>query len=133
MPAGSPFQLPAHDKEATRARAVWTDPATGKRRFVLLPGAFDSPESREAYRRLLAEIDATPAAPVAPVTGPGLSVSEVLLPFLTHAEQHYRGADGQLTSEYREYRLIVRTLRELYGHTPTVEFGPLALKAVRQT
>jgi integrase len=31
-----------------------------------------------------------------------------------------------------KYRLTCRYVRELYGSTPAVEFGPLALKAVRQ-
>jgi integrase len=125
-----PSYLP-HDKHATRARVVWTDPATGKRRYVLLPGAYNSPESREAYRRLLAEIEAAPER--TPAVRAGRTVAEVLLAFLTHAERHYRGTDGEPTSEYREYRLVVRTLRELYGHTPAADFGPLCLKAVRQS
>ncbi|MBX9579471.1 MAG: hypothetical protein K2X87_04115 [Gemmataceae bacterium] len=129
-----PSYLP-HDKHATRARAVWTDPTTGRRRYVLLPGAYDLPESRGAYRRLLAELDAatTPAGPPAgPAAGPGLSVAEVLLAFMGHAGRHYRGADGKHTSEYAEYRLVARAVRELYGHTPAAGFGPLKLRAVRE-
>ncbi|MBX9622706.1 MAG: site-specific integrase [Gemmataceae bacterium] len=127
-----PSYLP-HDNPATRARAVWTDPTTGRRRYVLLPGGYDSPESREAYRRLLAELDAVPnGRPEPPAAGPGLTVAEVLLAFMTHADRHYRGPDGRHTSEYAEYRLVARALRELYGHTPAAGFGPLALKAVRQ-
>lgn len=54
----------------------------------------------------------------------------MLLTFLKHAEQHYRGSeDGQFTSEYREYRVIVRAVRELYGPTPADDFGPRAPSA----
>jgi integrase len=114
-------------KQSGRARVVLTDPS-GVRRQVLLPGAFDSHESRAAYRKILHELEASPLVR----TIGGVSVAEILLPFLRHAEQHYRGADGELTSEFREYRLVVRTLRELYGHTPATDFGPLCLKAARQ-
>src|SRR5262249_1462751 len=55
----------------------------------------------------------------------------VLLAFLRHAERHYRRADGSQTHEVFEYKLVVRMVREVYGHTPAREFGPLALKAIR--
>lgn len=116
--------------QSGRARAVWTDP-TGTRQFRLLPGAFDSPESRAAYRTLLLELEATPLrAPTAPASG--ITVAELLLAYMDHAERHYRRPDGTTTSEFQECKLVVRTLRELYAETPAAEFGPLALKAARQ-
>jgi integrase len=123
-----PSYLP--HKQSGRARAVWTD-QTGTRQFRLLPGPFDSPESRAAYRTLLLELEAAPLAnPAAPASG--LTMAEVLLGFLEHAERHYRGPDGRPTSELRECKLVVRALRELYADKPADGFGPLSLKAVRQ-
>lgn len=61
-----------------------------------------------------------------------MSVNEVLLAFLDHAERHYRRDDGTQTHEVDEYKLVSRYVRKLYGHTPAAEFGPVALKAVRQ-
>jgi hypothetical protein len=52
-----------------------------------------------------------------------------MLAFLDHAERHYRRADGSPTHEIDEYTLIICYVRELYGETPAVAFGPLALKA----
>jgi hypothetical protein len=49
-----------------------------------------------------------------------------------HADGHYRRADGTRTNQLVEYRYTLRPVRELYGDTPAAEFGPLALKAVRQ-
>jgi integrase len=54
------------------------------------------------------------------------------LAFLEHAERHYQGPDGCTTSELREYKLVTRRVRVLYGETPVAEFGPLKLKAIRQ-
>src|SRR5262249_24242296 len=71
-----------------------------------------------------------PAA--AGASGSDLTVNELILAFWKHAELHYRHPDGTPTSELGDYRLSLRPLRELYGHSPTREFGPLALKAVRQ-
>ena len=45
---------------------------------------------------------------------------------------HYRRADGTPTGELDNYRDSLRPLRRLYGRTPAADFGPLALKAVRQ-
>ncbi len=59
-------------------------------------------------------------------------MNEVLLAHLNRAKQHYRRADGSMTHEVDEYRLICRYVRELYGTTPAAGFAPLALKAVRQ-
>jgi hypothetical protein len=62
-----PSYLP--HKQSGRARAVWTD-TTGGRHFRLLPGPFDSAESRAAFARLVLELDATPAAtPPSPFQG----------------------------------------------------------------
>jgi len=97
----------------------------------MLPGPFDSPESRSAFARLLLELEAAPHQPAA-INPDGITVAELLLAFLDHAERHYRGHDGELTSEIYEVKVVVRALRELYADTPVVEFGPLALKAARQ-
>jgi integrase len=116
--------------QSGKARAVWTDRA-GTRQFRMLPGAFDSDESRAAFATLLLELEAAPHQP--PAAEPtGVSMAEVLLAYLDHAERHYRGPDGRPTSEFRECKLVVRTLRELYAETPAAKFGPLCLKAARQ-
>lgn len=122
----TPSYLP--HKQSGRGRAVWTDP-TGIRRQKLLPGPFDSPESRTAFATLLLEQEASPTANIADPCS--ITVAEVMLAHLTHAEQHYRRADGSTTHEVVEYKLTYRIVREHYGQLPAVEFGPLALKAVR--
>ena len=124
----TPAYLP--HRQSGRARAVWTD-RTGKRQQKLLPGVFDSDESRAAFARLQLEVVTSPLQAL-PAPGRSVSLNEVLLAFLTHAGRHYRDPDGNLTAEYREYKLVARHVRELYGLAPAVEFGPLALKAVYQ-
>lgn len=115
--------------QSGRARAVWTD-ALGVRHFRMLPGEYGSEESRTAFAKLELELAATPNQTPA-TDGEGVSVNELMLAFLAHAEQHYRRSDGTPTHEIDEYNLVSRYVRKLYGLTPA-EFGPLALKAVRQ-
>jgi integrase len=114
--------------QSGRARAVWTD-SVGVRHYRLLPGVFESQESRTAFAQLQLELASSPAAVAKPS---GCTVNEVLLAYLDHAEKHYRGADGKPTDEVRHVKTVCRYVRELYAETPATGFGPLALKAVRQ-
>lgn len=103
----------------------------GSRRDVYL-GKYNSEESRQKYARIIAELAAAPTpARVTVRATSDVTVNEVLLAFWEHAQRHYRRADGTPTNEVKEYRLVSKAVRELYGHTPATEFGPLALKAVR--
>lgn len=60
-----------------------------------------------------------------------LTVSEVALRFWRFAKGYYR-KEGRSTQEVAEYRLVLRLLRERYGRTLARDFGPVALKALRQ-
>ena len=71
--------------------------------------------------------------PAAPDGGPAdLSVNELLLAYIRWANGYYR-KNGEPTGEADNIRYAVRPLRLLYGHTLAKEFGPLALKTVRQS
>jgi integrase len=71
-----------------------------------------------------------PAAPASPDAG--LSVNELLLAYLGHAEAHYCGPDGKPTDELMKMKEAIRPMKDLYGLTPAAQFGPLALRAVRE-
>jgi integrase len=61
-----------------------------------------------------------------------ITIAELLVAFTRHAEQHYRHPDGEPTSELKDYVNTLRPLNHAYGGTPAEDFGPLALKAVRE-
>jgi integrase len=124
--------VPSYRRHEQSGQAVVTlTDGLGGRRDVLL-GPHGTAASRVEYARVIAEWEAGGRRlTTAPAAGPGLSVNEVLLAFLRFAEQHYRYGDGSPTNELSDYKLSLRPLRELYGHTPAASFGPLALKAVR--
>lgn len=112
-------------KQSGKARAVWTD-STGERHQKLLPGSFNSTESRTAFARLQLEMEAAPHH-VQNAQHKGLMLTQMLVAYLEHAERHYCGS-----SEIVEVKIVVRALRELYGEKPVAEFGPLCVKAARQ-
>lgn len=60
----------------------------------------------------------------------GISIDEIILAYLEHAESYYV-KNGQPTSTQQHIRDALKPLHDLYGQTPANEFGPLALKAVR--
>jgi hypothetical protein len=60
-----------------------------------------------------------------------LAVCELIVAYLNHADA-YCMKNGKRTSETANIRLAMRPLREALGHTAAREFGPLALKTVRQ-
>jgi len=92
-------------------------------------GPHGSPESRQAYERLVAEWLASRQRPPEPVAGlPDLTINELLLAYWDHARSYYV-KDGKPTSEPDTIRQALRPVRELYGDTQARDFGPLALKA----
>lgn len=113
------------------ARAVWTD-SVGVRHYRMLPGPYDSTESRAAFARLVAELAAAPSSSFDRPDAERVTVNEVLLAYVKHAERHYQGPDGNPTDEVRHIKTACRHVRELYGASLAVKFGPLALKAVRE-
>ncbi len=107
----------------------------GGRKTVYL-GAFNSSESKTEFARILSKLAVAPASVVIAQTGTqrpaDITVAEVYLAFWKHAQQHYRREDGTTTEQLVEFRNTFRVALALYGETPAAEFGPLALKSVRQ-
>ncbi|MBC7821556.1 MAG: hypothetical protein IAG10_32120 [Planctomycetaceae bacterium] len=123
-----------HHKPSGQARIRWQ----GREIYL---GKFESPESRQRFAELLTKIVTGATLDIdvaarrtrnnAPEHEGRLSINELCVLFFKHAEQHYR-KDGKLTSEYDLLTLAIDPLKELFGMTPVEEFGPLALKAVRE-
>ena len=57
-----------------------------------------------------------------------LTVTELIASYWSHCRDYYRNVE-----ELDKIRLVFRAIRGLYGHTTVQDFGPLALKNVRQT
>ena len=97
-------------------------------------GRFGSDESQSEYNRIVAEwlgLGGDIPPPRTPAKAqPDLTVSELILAYWRHVESYYV-KDGEPTSEVDTIRQALRPVRELYGHTPARNFGPLALKACR--
>lgn len=113
-----------------RACVTLTDRVTRERRDVLL-GEFGSPESHQAYARVLAEWEAndrrlsTSTKPKR-VAAAGVTVAELILAYSRHRKGEVDAGD------YRSLKIALRLLNQLYGDTPAATFGPNALRFVRE-
>jgi len=129
MPSKSPH-LPKYRHYLPKDLAVVR--IDGKDHYL---GKFGSPESREKYRRLLAELLAEPAPlPATPsprIVESGPAVTQLMVAYWDRHVVPYYVKDGHPTSERDNIRQALRFARRLYGQSPARDFSPLALKAVR--
>lgn len=98
-------------------------------------GPYDSPESWQQYHQLIAKWHANgccslPAPSPDQATG-YIGINSVVEAYLRFAEEYYSKNDP----EGREFQCIIYALKplcELYGLTDATQFGPKALKSVRE-
>lgn len=99
-------------------------------RWVSL-GKYGSPESKEAFARLVAEVVAVGAGAAVP-SGPCVTIDQLLVAYWEHVRNHYRKPDGSPSKEQDEIKRSLGPVHKLYGSTLAANFGPRALAAVRQ-
>jgi len=92
-------------------------------------GAYGSPESRERYEDLLAEWYARNGD----TTQYKLTVDDLAILYVEHAESYYRKPSGEQTTEVTSIRHALRPLIREYGRCRVRDFGPRKLKRVRQS
>lgn len=91
-------------------------------------GPTGSPESKEAYQKLIQRILAEKDAPKAlPKTATELRVRDVVARFLVHAEQTY----SERGHEVGQFRSVFKALLARHGNTLASAFGPKALREVQ--
>jgi integrase len=89
-------------------------------------------ESQREYARIIGEWRESGCTVPPGSEGKDKTINELAWRFYQHAEQYYRRPDGTQTSEVTEYKTVLGLLRQTYGHTLCMDFGPLQLKTVRQ-
>lgn len=82
-------------------------------------GRYGTPESREAYDRVIAEWLAN--GRMVPVAPQALSVVEMCDRFWEHVKTYYPSPDGGLSKECQHFKNIIRSLVRMYGTTAAAE------------
>ena len=98
-------------------------------------GPHGSKASREQYERLIGEwlINGrrVPIAEDQATPDDGFTITELMAAYICFAKEYYV-KDGRPTGHMGKIKEAVKPLKELYGRTAAAQFGPLALKSVRQ-
>jgi integrase len=118
--------IPSYRKHKATGQAVVT--LAGRDVYL---GKHNTSASRNEYNRIIAEWTAH-GGTLPQHQSNELSVVELAAAFMRHAGQYYRRPDGTPTNEVKNFKLAIRRLKLLYGRTRAADFGPLALKAIRQ-
>jgi integrase len=124
-------RIPSYRLHRASGLAVVTIPALalGQRGRDVFLGKRGSDTSREKYRRILAELDASGSGAGC---SDGLTVVELCVAYGEHVAGYYR-KDGKPTSEVGAIISALRFLQRLYSRMAAAQFSPLKLKAVRQS
>jgi len=126
-------RVPAYRKKKTKtgAYAVVTlpDGMRGRRDIVL--GKYGTAASRKEYARVIAEWEAGGRCTLIADPAQDLTIAELIGRYWPWVKSYYRRADGTETKEVSGFLYSLRPLNYLYGATLAVNFGPLALRAVR--
>ena len=103
----------------------------GSRRDILLPGEFNSDESRHEYERVLALLRTNHGCMSVADQG-DLTINELALRFMTeHGTPYYVNPNAkEPTGEHENFTCALRPLT--FGDIPAREFGPQALRTVRE-
>jgi integrase len=118
-------RIPGYCKHKATGQAVVR--LNGKDHYL---GMYGTAESRLEYARLIKEWEVNGRRlPSASPTD--LTVNELLAAYWDFVKGYYV-KEGEPTSEQDTTRQALRFVKQLYGHTLATEFGPLALKTVRQ-
>ena len=93
-------------------------------------GPYGTKASKVEYDRLIGEWLA--AGRPAHVTSPqdAITVTELVAAYYRFAKSYYE-KNGESTETAENMRPVLRMMRQLYGHTLALEFGPLALKSLQ--
>ena len=129
-------RVPSYRLHKQSGQAIVTLPdSVGNRKDFLL-GVYGSSSSRAEYARVIAEWEAssqplshTDSTPTSFI--PELTINELLLAYWGHVEGYYV-KEGKPSRQQHRIKQSLKPLRELYGHTLVKDFGPKALKAVRE-
>lgn len=126
MPRKAGQTIPKYRKHRGSGQAVVT---IGGQDFYL--GPYGTRASKLQYDRLIGEWLANGRHPLYPTSSRDILLGDLCLRYWRFAKQHYR-KNGKCTRVAPGIKCALRYLKNWYGKTPAADFGPLALKAVRE-
>src|SRR5262249_11625242 len=115
-----PPQVYAHPSGQDRIAITLKD---GRRKFYWL-GPTGTPEARQNYLKIVAELEAGPGK--IPPASPHLLVGQLVAPYLVDAKKRHTA------KQYGRIKLAIIPVLKLHMETRLEQFGPVALEEVQQ-
>jgi integrase len=124
--------VPSYRKHQQSGQGIvtLTDAVTGQRKDKLL-SKYGTKASRREYARVIARWEANGRRLLASAAG-DITIVELIDRYWQHVETYYRHPDGTPTGEVQCFTYALRPLKYLHEETLAQDFGPSALKAVRE-
>lgn len=130
-------RIPQYRKKGKYSVVTLSDPA-GRRRDHYL-GEYGTKESLDLYARVIEAWEQSgrkdirlPELAYEEDRPECLTINGLILKYWKHVEIYYRDFDGHPTGEVENIRHSLKPLRVMFGNTFAKDFGPLALKRVRE-
>lgn len=95
-------------------------------------GKHNTKASLHEYDRVIAEYLASGRRHSSDINKKPATINQLILAYWKHSKGYYV-KNGKPTSELAAVKTVLRPVRRLYGNQPPSDFGPLALKAIRET
>lgn len=120
-------KLPSYRRHSNGKQAIVV--LSGKTYYLGLHG---SRASRREYDRVVSEWLQRGRTPEpCAINQESASLADIMTAYLKYCREYYV-KDGKVTDEFSNVKNALRIVKALYVHIPAVEFGPIALRAVRE-
>ena len=122
-----------HHRPSNRSYC-WIYEGTKRRQIYL--GAWESAESYRRFAEIKDQVLQELPPPEEPEPGEGVTVAELVARFLVHAGEYYQTVAGEITSEFRSFKVALGgtssrlskakegSLLKLFGDESTTAFTP---------
>jgi integrase len=93
-------------------------------------GKHDSEASKRKYQQFIADKWNPPGTPLKPVVNENeTTVARLAIEYAKSVKRKH----GDNSNEWKQVRLVLKTIRETYGHLAASEFGPIRMENYRQS
>jgi hypothetical protein len=94
-------------------------------------GPYGTSESKREYNRIVGEWLANHRTLPLSARGSGYSMAELIAAYWRHAQEYYAVPEGKSNGELWSIKMALRMVKKLYLNAEVADFGPLAMRAVR--
>lgn len=127
MKRGRSMSAPSYRLHKPTGQAIVT--INGKMHYL---GAHGTEPSLQKYKQLIADEWTPPGSTTKPKTTAELQSDVTITRLVVEYAKHVKRKHGDDSNEWKQVRLVLKTMRETYGDLPAADFGPIRFENYRQ-